>query len=339
LLVGLTTQIAVLGLYVLGIVTRHAAPFFLAGRFLHGAGSGCVFISAQALALHAGGASERGRSAGTVRAAMVLGVPIGLAAGGLLSEAAGDAAAFAIAAGGILAALGAAYVRVPDLRAPAGARRRSLAETILAMRDRRLLAIGVLNFVLNFAVGGMILTTLALLVHQRGISLLSRNEQGTAGILMASMLVIDAAATPLAGRIGDRRKAHARVGALAMVSLVIGLTIVGLSSRGAAMAVGLAFVGVGAAGLGPSLLVLMGAIVPADRRGAGVGMLQLCGDLGGMLGPLVGTALFAGNTRVPYLGTAAFVACAIPLSLWLARVERGAEPLREDRDGDPNASA
>jgi hypothetical protein len=38
------------------------------------------------------------------------------------------------------------------------------------MRDRRLLGVGALNFVLSFAVGGMILTTLALLVHDRHTS-------------------------------------------------------------------------------------------------------------------------------------------------------------------------
>jgi MFS family permease len=84
---------------------------------------------------------------------------------------------------------------------------------------------------------------------------------------------------------------------------------------------GIALVGLGAAGLGPSLLVLMGAIVPQERRGTGAGLLQLCGDVGGMLGPLVGTALFAGSTAVPYLGTAALMACFVPLGAWLVRVE------------------
>jgi hypothetical protein len=40
-----------------------------------------------------------------------------------------------------------------------------------------------------------------------------------------------------------------------------------------------------------------------------------------MLGPLVGTALFAGNNAIPYLGTAALVACFVPVAVWLARIE------------------
>jgi MFS family permease len=323
LLIGLTVQVVVLALYFLGIVTHHAGAFFLAGRLLHGLGSACVFISAQSLALHAGGTSHAGRAAGTVRAAIVLGVPIGLGAGGLLSTAFGDAAAFAIAAGAVVLAAVAAYVRVPDLRAPT-AKSPPILETLRAMRDARLLGVGALNFVLTFAAGGMILTTLALLVHDRHISVLSRNEQGTAGLLMAWMIVVDAAATPIAGRIGDRWTAHARVATGAMAFLVGGLVIIALSSSALGIAAGLALVGLGGAGLGPSLLVVLSALVPPERRGTGVGMLQLCGDVGGVLGPLIGTALFAGNTAIPYLGTAALVTCFVPVAVWLAGAERRA---------------
>lgn len=184
LLVGLALQIVVMGLYALGIVTHLAGPFFLAGRLLHGPASACVFVSAQALALYSGGPLHGGRAAGTVRAAIVLGIPVGLLVGGLLSNAVGDANTFAFAAGAVALSLGIAWARVPDLRASA-ARRPPLRETLRAMRDRRLLAIGALNFALSFSAGGMILTTLAILVHDRGISLLGRNVQGTSGLLMA----------------------------------------------------------------------------------------------------------------------------------------------------------
>jgi MFS family permease len=139
LLVGLGLQVVVLGLFALGIVTRRAGPLFLAGRLLHGPGSACVFIAAQALALHAGGRSQGGRAVGTVRAAIVLGVPVGLAAGGLLSDAVGDAATFAIAGGAVVLALGAAFARVPDLGTHRGglARRRSRVAATCPVRSGR----------------------------------------------------------------------------------------------------------------------------------------------------------------------------------------------------------
>jgi MFS family permease len=320
LLVGLALQIVVMTLYFFGIITQRPGPFFLAGRLLHGPASACVFVAAQALALHAGGPTHGGSAAGTVRAAIVLGVPIGLVSGGLLSNAFGDAAAFAIAGGGVVLALLFAWLGVPDLRAPMGSRA-PLMDTLRAMREPRLLGIGSLNFALNFAASGMVLTTLALLVHERTFSIFGRTEQGTAGIFMGWMTLVDAAATPLAGRIGDRFNAHARVAAVSITLLVPGLLFVGLSAHVTGVAIGLGLIGLGAAGLGPSLLVMMGAMVPRERRGTGAGLLQLCGDVGGMLGPLVGTALFAGNTAIPYMAAAALLTCFVPVAVWLTSGE------------------
>ncbi len=320
LLIGLAVNVAVLLLYALGISSGMVGACFMAGRLLHGIGSACVFISAQALALHAGGGSSSGRAAGTVRAAMVLGVPVGLSVGGLLSDALGDAAAFAVAAGAVLVASAAAWKFVPDLRAPIGPRP-SLRAAWLLMRDRRLFAIGSLNFMLNFSAGGMILTTLALLVHERHLSAFGRNEQGTAGLLMGLMIVVEASTTPLMGRLGDHFRAHARVATAAMALLAGGLVVIGLSARTSGVAAGLAIMGVGVAGLSPSLLVLLGSIVPVERRGSAVGLLQLCGDLGGMIGPLLGTALLATDTAIPYVGTAVLVIGCAPIAAWLAGPE------------------
>ena len=101
---------------------------------------------------------------------------------------------------------------------------------------------------------------------------------------------------------------------------VPGLVLVGFSARAAASRRGSCW-SVGTAGLGPSLLVVMGEIVPRELRGTGAGLLQFCGDVGGMLGPLVGTAFFARSTSVPYLGTAALLACLVPVAAWLGKVE------------------
>lgn len=80
LVAGLLLQCVVMLFYTLGITTGHPGLFFLAGRLLHGPGSACVFVAGQALALHAGGKLHAGRAAATVRAAMALGIPLGLIA-------------------------------------------------------------------------------------------------------------------------------------------------------------------------------------------------------------------------------------------------------------------
>jgi MFS family permease len=325
LLVGLAIQIVVIGLYLAGMVTGHPGPCFLVGRLLHGLGSACVFVSAQALALHAVKPGQGGGTAGTVRAAIVVGTPIGLAVGGLLADLIGEVATFAVAGGSVIVALAGAAITVPDLRAKV-ASRSGVVAAIRGLRDRRLLAIGSLNFAIGFTAGGMVLSTLTLLVEHHHIVLFGRDAQGTSGLLMGWMTIIDALVTPAAGRLGDKRHAHARVGAAAMTLLVGGLVVIALTTATTGLALGLALIGLGTAGLGPSLLVLLGELLPLERRGAGVGLMQLCGDVGGMLGPLVGTALFAGSSVLPYLGTAGLVTCFIPVALWLARLERRAIP-------------
>lgn len=317
MLIGLALHLVVMAAYAVGVVTHHEGAWFLVGRLVHGLASACVFVAAQALAL--AGAPERGgQDAGLVRASMVLGVPLGLAIGGVLADAVGYVWTFALAGGAVAAALVTAAFAVPDLRR-ASAPRGSILGALATLRDRRMLAIGGLNFALRFSAGGMILGTLALLVASRHLSVLGRDAQGSAGLLMGLMVVVDAALTPLAGRLGDRRGAHAHVAAGSLALIAAALVGIALAGGTAGIAVAVAVVGVGAAGLGPSVLVLLGAIVPSDRRGAGAGVLQLCGDVGGMLGPLVGTALFAGSTGVPYLLTAALVAAFVPVALWLAR--------------------
>ena len=321
LLLGLAVQIVVMGLYALGLVTHHEGALFLVGRMLHGVGSGCVFVSAQALALQAGGRERGGGAAGTVRVAIVLGVPIGLAIGGILADFAGDLATFLIAGGAVCVALVGAAVTVPDLRA-SFSRKPRLLEAVRAMRDRRLLGIGALNFALGFAAGGMVLTTLPLLVDARHFEVFGRDAKGTSGLLMALMSMTDAVFTPFVGRLGDRFRIHGYVAAASLAVTVGGIVMIGLATSTPETAVGIALIGLGSAGLGPSVLVLMTSIVPPERRGTGTGVLQLCGDGGGALGPLVGTALFTGSDEVPSLVTAGLVAAVIPVALWLARLER-----------------
>ncbi|MEO6772359.1 MAG: MFS transporter [Kofleriaceae bacterium] len=323
LLLGLAIQIVVMGLYLLGVVIHHEGALFLLGRLLHGPGSACVFVAAQALALEAGGPQRSGASVGAVRAAIVLGVPIGFVIGGLLAEAVGHVATFAIAGVAVTLALVAASVTVPDLRTKFS-RRPGLSAIVVAVRDRRLLALGGLNFALSFAAGGMVLTTLALIVDSRHLVVFGRDALGTSGLLMSILSIVDAGFTPFAGRLGDHLRAHAKIAAVSLALVAAGLLAIGFAAGTLATAAGVALVGLGTAGLGPSVLVLMGSIVPADRIGTGAGVLQVCGDLGGMLGPLVGTALFAGAIELPYVLTAGLVAAFIPVALWLRSVERRA---------------
>jgi MFS family permease len=320
LLIGLVIQVVVMIFYALGIVTGHPGIFFLLGRILHGPGSACIFVAAQTLALNAGGALHAGSAAGTVRAAMAVGVPIGLVSGGLLADAVGETATFAAAAVAILFALFLAHRLIPDLRAKGGqVRRASLMNVWHELANRKLAAIGALNLVASFSAGGMVLTTLVLLVERRHLSIGHFAEKGTAGLLMGFMVIVEGLTTPFIGRLGDRFRAHARIATGGVVLFVPALVIVAFAHDVTLVLVGLALIGLAVAALGPSLLAMLAAFVLPERRGSAIGVLQVAGDVGGTLGPLVGTAFFAGNDRNAYLVSAFACACFIPFALSLVR--------------------
>jgi MFS family permease len=256
-----------------------------------------------------------------VRAALAIGVPAGIVAGGLLAERFGDAGTFEIAMGALALATIAAYVGVPDLRAKIR-RTPPLMDRLRGFANRPLAAIGALNFACTFSASGMVLTTVVLLVHARGISIFHMGDRGTSGALMGLLCVSEGLTMPFAGSLGDRRHLHARIAGQGLVVLVLGLLTVGLWQTSLGLAVGLVLIGIGAGGLGPSLLALLGQHVKGQEVGVGVGMLQLCGDLGGMMGPLVGTALLAGDLHTPYLLAAGLTALVLPLAIGLASDER-----------------
>jgi MFS family permease len=319
-ILGLVVQVVVMGLYILGVVLERPGAFFLAGRLLHGPGSACVFVAGQALALEAGGKTHGGRSASIVRAALAIGVPLGIVAGGLMSEWMGDAGAFEVSLAMLVLATIAAYVFVPDIRAPVKSRA-TMAATIRGFANRSLAAIGALNFAATFSASGMVLTTIVLLVHARAISVFHLGDRGSSGALMGLLLVAESVTMPIAGAVGDKKQMHARIAAKGLAVLVSGLLVVALWQTAPGLATGLVLIGVGGGALGPSLLALLGQLVGSHERGVAVGMLQLCGDVGGTLGPLIGTAILAHDMRTPYLVAAALTASALPLAAGIALKE------------------
>ena len=321
LLLGLAIQIAVMALYWLGVRTGRPGPYFLAGRLLHGPGSSCVFVAGQALALEAGGKVHGGRVGGAVRAAMGVGVPIGLVMGGLLSDAIGEAHTFELAAVAMALATLVATWLVPDVRVAVRAAT-SLLTAARALLDRRLAALGGLNFAATFAASGMVLTTIVFLLRARHLSVLHLTERGTSSAFMGLLVITEAAFMPVFGRLGDRGRNHATIGAAGLALLVPSLVVIALAQTAIVLAIGVALLGVGTAALGPSVLALVADTVAPERTGIAVGALQVCGDLGGAAGPLIGTALFSSRVELPYFASAAVVLALMPAAIWLAREPR-----------------
>ena len=322
-IVGLASQVVVMALYLVGVVGGNPGLYFLLARLLHGPASACVFIGAQTLALHAGGPLYGGRAAGVVRASMSAGMPVGLAVGGLLAAIAGERSLFeaAMAVVGLGAVL--AFLTVPDLRASSERRAREFGVWKM-LSDRRLLVVGLLNFAMFFSAQGVVLTTIVLVVNSRGLHLNGLGAQGTAGIAMFWMVLISTATMLLSGRLGDRWHIHAGIAASGIAVTIPGLVAVGLGHSLTVLSAGIALVGLGMGALGPSLLALLAALVAPERRGRAAGALQLCGDAGGVLGPIAGTTLMAGGAATPYFVCAGVLSVVLPVAVWLARLERRA---------------
>lgn len=334
LISGMGIQCGVMALYLVGTLLGRPGAFFLAARMLHGLGSSCVFVGGQTLALQAGGTSHGGTAAGIVRAAQSAGLPAGLVVGGLLASWVGEAATFEAALVAVVVGVGVAAVTVPELGAKVQGRLgRGLRELL---ERRRLWAIGAVNFALSFSSLGVVLTTLVLVVQERHLSLGGLGPQGVAGGVMGVMVLTDVALSPALGHLGDRLARHGALSAAGIALTLPGLLLVGLAHGMPALVAGAVLLGVGMAAIAPSLLAILGREVPSERRGRATGLLQVFGDLGGTLGPIVGTALLAAGSATPYLLSAGLVACALPVALWLGGRERGPEAkVRRTAPGDP----
>lgn len=317
-LAGLVVQIVVMGLFALGVRLERPGLFFLLGRALHGPGSACVFVAGQALALHAGGREHAGLTGSTVRLSLIIGVPVGLVAGGVLSSRLGPETTFEVAAMAMVIATLIASFLVPDLRAPVR-RAVPIREALRTLSEARLAAVGALNFAASFSAGGLVLTIMALLVHARGIALLGLGEQETSSALMGVMVVASAVATLTMTRLAATTRANARIALAGLTVLTLSLLVVGLAPGEAGITVGLVIMGLGSGALGAALLALVGELVEATHRGAAVGLQQLCSDIGGSLGPIAGTMLFGVGTATPYVVCAALVLAFLPVAVWLAR--------------------
>jgi MFS family permease len=257
----------------------------------------------------------------------MLGVPLGLVAGGVLSDLFGIAATFGISMLALAVAVASAWALLPDLTAPLG--RERLLDTLRGLGNRGLAAIGALSFAAFFAAHGVVMTMLPLLVHDRKISVAHLGDKGTGAVFMGWLVVVLAAGSPLAGNLGDRRRAHGRVAAAGLAILVPGLVLTGVAQASLPLAAAVTLVGLGASALGPSLLALIGGFAAGGDQAAAIGFVQFCGDLGSMLGPLIGTLVVGRDLGRPYLVSGAIVACFLPIAAWLIRRERaaGARPL------------
>ncbi|MFB6219292.1 MAG: MFS transporter [Halobacteriaceae archaeon] len=289
-----------------------SAGVFVAARVLWGVGSAFVFVGAFSTITHVTTPENRGKWTGYMRGGQSLGFPTGLVVGGLVTDAFGYDAAFAVAGSAGVVATAVAAAVLPDLRADVDTV--GLRELPGLLDDRRVGAVAGVNFLVRFLFAGVLLSTVVLYASTNDIGLGSLSGVGASGVVMAASVVAASVATVLVGRYSDGVANRASVTVPALALLGGGFVVLALRPTLAGTMAGVVLVGLGVGGTNPPLLAYLGDISPAEDVGKLGGAYNVFGDLGSTLGPLLALPLAADvGFLLGYLGCAALVVVAAGL--------------------------
>lgn len=302
------------------------ADWFLAGRVVWGIGSSLILVGALGAVMAISAAGNRGRLTGRVRTAMTLGIPAGMVLGGVIADTVSPNAAFLSAAAlTLVTGIFALYAIPKRARSMSTATHKHAATGVwrALMRQPPLQVIWGSNALIMFAVSGVLLATLVVLINARGIHVFGLAGSGTAGLLMAWMMVFRALASLGSGVLVDRASRRTAWLLPAAVLTAAGFVGLGLAQQAWDVALALAAIGFGSGALSVPLLTLLSDTAAPATQGRAMSLYQVYGDVGGSIGPIVGLQLGVLSGYGPiYLAVAvAMVLLAIPLG-WLVRHER-----------------
>ena len=307
LIVGLFIEgIATLG-YVAALQFPPPEAWFLGARVVWGIGSALMFATAYTIAADVSESGSRGTNMGIVRGGMTFGFPAGLVAGGVVSDLASVPVAFALAAGLALMACVLAYLTVPETHV-SGQRTRVKPWEIDTSPS--VLAVGFVNASLYFTYFGVLFATLVLFLDAQAISIAGFDARGSSGALMAITVLFGSVWMLGGGKVSDvlERRIPILVAFLGvfLVGFLVFATVRGLLG----VLVACALIGAGYGGTSGPMLALLADVTPGDRMGRAMGTINVLGDLGGGIGPLVSLplvqavgfpALYAACAGVPLL--------------------------------------
>jgi MFS transporter, DHA1 family, tetracycline resistance protein len=296
------------GSLVLGLAGSVAMLFV--GRIVDGV-SGASVAVARATVADVAPAHERPRLMGLLGAAYGLGFVIGPSIGALAALF-GPAAPFFVAAAISVANLVAAAIRLPETRRPGVPATPERLGT--AGMPPAVLRLVLLTFV-GVAAFGAFEATFALLGRAR----FDLTDSMVALVFSALGMVLVATQAGLVGP-ATRRLGETGVIRLGLAGTAVGFLLIGLGSRWLTVAPGLAVVAAGQGLAMPAISSAVAGAAPRERSGAALGIQQSAGGLARVVGPIVGGALFAVATGLPYLAAAALAIVGLLLVPTAARV-------------------
>ena len=316
--------------YITALHLPHPAAWFLAGRIVWGVGSSLLFVGAISAVLALSGSRERGRLVARTRSAISLGVPAGLAMGGLLTDLASADTAFIVAtvlsvgAGCSTLALIPKRDQLPTQPVHAAlAAQSGFRHWLAILGERRLAGIWFYAALVFFCYGGVLLSTLVVLIGHRRTLVPGLDAEGSAGLLMCAMVLSYAGVSIVIGRRIDALGRRTATLLPAMLALIAGCILCAYALDLEWLLLALVLIGAGAGSVTIPLLTLLGDLVSPERRGRATGMYQVSADTGGAAGAILGLVFGAryGFTAT-YLGLAALFVLSLPMALALIRAEQ-----------------
>jgi predicted MFS family arabinose efflux permease len=267
-------------------------------------GSALMFVGAFRTITHVTTEANRGEWIGYMRAGKSLGFPVGLVLGGVATDLFGYDVAFLTAGSSGTAAALLGWLVLPNVRGveePAT----SMPELLSTIRaDTRIVAIGLVNFVVRFIFIGILLSTAVLYVDHAGIEFLSLTGLGIGGVVMAICVVSSSTTSVLVSRYYDSLSSRSAVTLPAVTILATGFGLLAVFATLVTTALAVFLIGIGVGGTTSPLLAILGEIGPTRTLGNSAACSMSSVTSAWRCGPLVG---LPGSARRGF--TTSYLAC------------------------------
>ena len=341
-----------------GMIGSGLAPsiwVLLLWRLVAGAGSALYMTGAQIYLIDIAGEAQRARYIATNQGALLVGVSVGPAVGGLLADAYGLRAPFLVVGAGALLTALYGFARLPETLgtgadssgagsggstglATSGADGFGSEETgpeagggrklppLSFVLSRQFVAVGIVTFAIFSVRSGFRQTLVPLAgVDKYGL------DTGDLGLLFTALGIVGLVLIGPAGWAADRFGRKPSIVPPGYVA-AFGVAVVALAPSPLWFAGGLLISSIGTGVSGPAPAAFVADIAPPELRGSAMGLYRTWGDLGLVLAPLLaGLLADATNRETAMLAIAALIAVSMTWFLVAA-----VEPPRPGRMSRPS---